>query len=87
MNPSKGSSLPPPTPTPWTPSTQASTSTSVALLTETSLSWKHLTDTSIIYRTTFFTIAFKGTKHKLTPHTYTQTHLSPHQPSAVFLRQ
>lgn len=34
-------------------STQVSSSTSVALLTETSLSWKHLTNTSVIYRMTF----------------------------------
>lgn len=47
----------------------SSSSTSEALQTETSLSWKHPTNTSVIYRMTFSTIAFKGTKHT---HTHSQ---------------
>lgn len=85
MNPNNADVSHPPHP--LLPSTQVSSSTSVALLTETSLSWKHLTDTSIIYRMTFFTIAFKGTKHKLTAHTHTQAdtlQLFPQQPLQCF---
>lgn len=36
------------------PSTQVNSTTSVALLTETSFSWKHFSDTSTIHRMTFY---------------------------------
>lgn len=65
-------------------STQVSSSTSEALQTETSLSWKHPTNTSVSYRTTLSTISFKGTKHSIAyTHTHSQRwHLkaSPQQP-------
>lgn len=66
--PEQDRSLLPPSP-PAVPSTQVSSSTSVALRTETSLSWNHLTDTSVILQDDFFTIALKGTKHNFT-HTH-----------------
>lgn len=62
-----------PLPSTLLPSTQVSSSTSVALLTETSLSWKP-PDRYLSHLHNDSTIAFKGTKHKLTPQTCTHTH-------------
>lgn len=58
---------------PFIPSTQVSSSTSVALLTETSLSWKHLTDTSVAYRNTRHN-SLAREPNTNSYHTQTQTH-------------
>lgn len=67
---------------PSVPSTQVSSSTLVALQTETSLSWKHWTNTSVIYRMTFSQQPLR--EPNTTSHTHTLTTItskpSPQRP-------